>query len=398
METAQDASTLAAPNRSSAPAPATAHGLSAKRFLRYLVILVGAGVAAVAIANCMLDPLHFRRSVLREIAATHQSGKNYAVYQANLDYRALRREAVALMTKTPQIIVFGGSRFELATAEMFPGKTFYNAFVHNDTYEDLLAFTGLLYEHKRLPRNLILTARFKTFLPIDPEVRETEEFKNFWSEYRSMADRLGVAKEPLWKVLPFGYWSNLFSISNIRRQLSYRLKGRHEGPVDADSMDDMDVLLADGSMSFSKEHSESFRDLLLSRGVKNMSSTAATVAEDAEQRGAKMSELAEWPIDPQRIKGFGKLLAFLAQQGTHVTIAMTPFHPAYHRRMVGSPFGKSLAAMEEDVRAVGVANGANVVGSLDPDKVGCKEADFRDFIHPDVVCLKNVFDHIAIKD
>jgi hypothetical protein len=213
-----------------------------------------------------------------------------------------------------------------------------------------------------------------------------------------MADRLGLAKEPLWKVLPFGYWSNLFSISNIRRQLSYRVKGRHEGPVDADSMDDMDVLHADGSMAFSREHSESFRDLLLSRGVKNMVSTAGTVAEDAEQRAAKMSELSEWPIDPKRIEGFGKLLAFLAQQGTHVTIAITPFHPAYYRRMAGSPYGRSLAAMEDDVGAVAVANGASVVGSLDPDKVGCKESDFRDFIHPDVTCLKNVFDQLVIKD
>jgi hypothetical protein len=371
---------------------------SARRFLRYLIILVGAGLAAIAIANYLLDPLHFRRSVLRELAAAHQSGKHYAVYQANLDYRALRREAVELMTKPPQIIVFGGSRFELASADMFPGKTFYNAFVHNDVYEDLLAFTGLLYEHQRLPKNLILTARFKTFLPIDPELRETEEFKNFWSEYRSMADRLGLAKEPLWKVVPLGYWLNLFSISNVRRQISYRLKGRHEGPVDVGSMDDMDVLHADGSMAFSKEHSESFRDLLLSRGVKNMVSTAATVAEDAEQRGAKMSELTEWPVDPQRIQGLGKLLAFLAQQGTHVTIALTPFHPAYYHRAAGSPYSKSLTAMENDVRAVAMANGASVVGSLDPDKVGCKEADFRDFIHPDVVCLKHVFDPIAIKD
>ena len=398
METAQDAPTFAATNRARAPARAPMHAFSARRFLHYLIILVGTGLAAIAIANYLLDPLHFRRSVLSELAAAHQSGKNYAVYQANLDYRALRREAVALMTKPPQIIVFGGSRFELARADMFPGKTFYNAFVHNDTYEDALAFAGILYEHQRLPKNLILTVRFKTFLPIDPALRETEEFKNFWSEYRSMADRLGLAKEPLWKVVPVGYWLNLFSISNIRRQLSYRLKGRHEGPVDADSMDDMDVIHADGSLAFSKEHSTSWADLLLSRGVKNMVSTAATIAEDAELRAAKMSELSEWPIDHQRIEGFGKLLAFLAQQGTHVTIAITPFHPAYYRRMAGSPYGKSLAAMEDHVGAVAVANGASLVGSLDPDKIGCKESNFRDFIHPDAVCLKTVFDQIKIKD
>jgi hypothetical protein len=397
LETAQDAPTLAA-RTPSAPAPATARAFSAKRFLRYLVGLVAIGVAAVAGANCLLDPLHFRASALHELAATLQSGKNYAVYDANMDFRALRREAVALMTTTPQIIAFGGSRFELATASMFPGKTFYNAFVHNDMYEDLVAFSGLLYDHHRLPKNLIITVRYKSFLPIDQKWRETDEFKNFWSEYRSMADRLGIDQEPLWNVLPFAYWSNLLSIDNIRRQLSFRWKGKHQGAVDADSMDDMDVIHADGSLAFSKEHSASWADLLLSRGVKNMVSTASTIAEDAELRGAKMSERSEWPIDHQRIEGFGKLLAFLAQQGTHVTIAITPFHPAYYHRITGSPYGKSLAAMEEHVGAVAAANGASLVGSLDPDKVGCKESNFRDFIHPDAVCLKSVFDRIEIKD
>ena len=106
MDTARDAPTFAATNRSSAPARATAHAFSARRFLRYLVILVGIGLAAIAIANYLLDPMHFRRSVLREVAAAHHAGKNYALYQANLDYRALRREAVELMTETPQIIVY----------------------------------------------------------------------------------------------------------------------------------------------------------------------------------------------------------------------------------------------------------------------------------------------------
>jgi len=163
-------------------------------------------------------------------------------------------------------------------------------------------------------------------------------------------------------------------------------------------MDDMDVIHADGSMAFSKEHSASFRDLLLSRGVKNMFSNASTVAEDAEQRAAKMSQLAEWPTDPKRIEGLGKLLAFLEHQGTHVTIAITSFHPAFYRRAAGSPFRKSLDAMEESVRAVAAANGSSINGSFDPDKVGCKESNFRDFIHPDAVCLKTVFDQIVLKD
>jgi len=52
------------------------------------------------------------------------------------------------------------------------------------------------------------------------------------------------------------------------------------GSYDAATMDNMDVIHADGSMAFSKEHSESFRTILLSRGVTNMFSNADTIDQD----------------------------------------------------------------------------------------------------------------------
>jgi len=373
-------------------------GFPARRFLAALAAVVGAGVLLIAGANYFLDPLHFSASAQRQVAAVLLSGKNYAVFDANMDFRGLRREAIAQMTRTPQVIVFGGSRFELATPDLFPGKTFYNGFVHNDVFEDLVAFSGLLYEHKRLPKNLVLTVRYKTFLPIDPVLRETDEFKLFWSEYRSMADRLGIEKESLLDVVPLGYWSHLLSVDNIVRHVAYRLDGKQQGPVDAATMDNMDVIHADGSMAFSKEHSESFRTILLSRGVTNMFSSADTIDQDSEQRAAKMSKRAAWPVDPNRLEGLGVLLAFLKKEGTHVTIAITPFHPAYWKGSMGSPYGNSLISMEERVRAIAASQGATVVGSLDPDRVGCQASNMRDFIHPDEICLRKVFKDIPVSD
>jgi len=373
-------------------------GSPARRFLAALAAVVGAGVLLIAGANYFLDPLHFSPSAQRQVAAVLLSGRNYAVFDANMDFRGLRREAIAQMTRTPQVIVFGGSRFELATPDLFPGKTFYNGFVHNDVFEDLVAFSGLLYEHKRLPKNLVLTIRYKTFLPIDPVLRETDEFKLFWSEYRSMADRLGIEKESLLDVVPLGYWSHLLSVDNIMRHVAYRIDGKRQGPTDEATMDNMDVIHSDGSMAFSKEHSESFRTILLSRGVTNMFSSADTIDQDSEQRAAKMSKRAAWPVDPKRLEGLGVLLAFLEKEGTHVTIAITPFHPAYWKGSMGSPYGNSLISMEERVRAIAASQGATVVGSLDPERVGCQASNMRDFIHPDEVCLKKVFQDIPVRD
>src|SRR5258708_23453305 len=160
---------------SAADSSRAAVGFSANRFLAALVAVVGAGVFLIAGANYFLDPLHFSASGQKQVAAVLLSGKNYAVFDANMDFRGLRREAIAQTTQTPQVIVFGCRRFELATPHLFPGESFYNGFDHNDVFEDLVAFSGLLYEHTRLPKNLVRTGRYQTLLPIDPLLRETDE-------------------------------------------------------------------------------------------------------------------------------------------------------------------------------------------------------------------------------
>jgi len=167
------------------------------------------------------------------------------------------------MTRTPQVIVFGAA-VSSWRRRIFFRENLLQRLRPQRRVRGSRRLSGLLYEHKRLPRNLVLTVRFKTFLPIDPVLRETDEFKLFWPEYRSMADRLGIEKESLLDVLPC-YWSHLLSVDNIMRHVAYRLDGKQQGPVDAATMDNMDVIHADGSMAFSKEHSESFRTILLSR-------------------------------------------------------------------------------------------------------------------------------------
>src|SRR5258708_14824664 len=119
-------------------------GLSANRFLAALVAVVGAGGFLIAGANYFLDPLHFSASGQRQVAAVLLSGKNYAVFDANLDFRGLRREAIAQMTQTPQVIVFGGSRFELATPYLFPGKSFSNGSCCTALSADLAAVSRLV--------------------------------------------------------------------------------------------------------------------------------------------------------------------------------------------------------------------------------------------------------------
>ena len=285
--------------------------------LRYGVLFGGvllAGSLAVAGMNYWLDPLNFSSRFQSRVAGVFEQGQNYAVYDPNMDFRGLRREHINRMSATPDVVIFAGSRFELATKNLFPNRSFYNAFVHSDYFEDLLAVTELLRANNRLPKTLVLSVRFATFLPLAE--RETEEWKMFWPEYRAMADRLGVGKMSFVENFPWRHWSQLLSIESLKHRFQFGAsKGSAPGPTSADQLPDLDVIHADGSLTFSVEH----------QGTFSPESSRA----DATERASKVAKKTKWPMDRARIEALAPLLAFLRDQGTNVAIAITPHHPAY---------------------------------------------------------------------
>jgi len=62
-------------------------------------------------------------------------------------------------------------------------------------------------------------------------------------------------------------------------------------------------------MAFSKEHSASFRTILLSRGVTNMFSNADTIDQDSEQRAAQDEQAGRVAVDRKRWRRWAFLLA-----------------------------------------------------------------------------------------
>jgi hypothetical protein len=212
--------------------------------LRYAGLFAGVlllGSAAIVSMNFWLDPLNFDARFQNQVAREFEQGGNHAVYDLNVDFRGLRREHIRQMKITPDVVIFAGSRFELASRNLFPNRSFYNAFGHSDYFEDLLAITELLRANDRLPKNLVLSVRFATFLPLAE--RKTDEWKMFWPEYRAMADRLGVDKVSFADNFPWRHWTQLLSIEALKHRLQLAAsKKPAPGPTSADRLPDMALL------------------------------------------------------------------------------------------------------------------------------------------------------------
>ena len=366
-----------APPASAPPSDPRALG----RYLATFGITLVCLCLAAGITNHRLDPLNFSTAHHVHLAETFNKGENFAIYDPSFEFRGLRREHIRRMPDTPDVLIFAGSRFQEATAETLPftGVTFYNAFVHSDYYEDYLALSELLIQANRLPKTLVLSVRYKSFMPVAE--RTTDEWRMFAPEYRAMADRLGVEKLGWLESAPIPFWLNVVSLPVVRRnvELSWKHRSARTGPTTEASQEVFDTLRPDGALVFSKQHQATW--------------TLESSRADAIKRAKKASK-EKLSVDRGRVLGFTKLLDELKRRGTHVVIAMTPHHPHYWRGIAESPYGRTLAGIEREMYEIGAAHGATVVGSFDADRAGCIEATFLDYIHFTNECLKAVFSGI----
>jgi len=106
-------------------------------------------VLLIAGANYFLDPLHFSAPA-RDRSQPAALRRNYAVFRREHGFSRLRREANRADDNGRRTSSCSEAAVSSWRHRIFFRRTFYNGFVHNDVFEDLVAFSGLLYEHKRL--------------------------------------------------------------------------------------------------------------------------------------------------------------------------------------------------------------------------------------------------------
>lgn len=351
---------------------------SKRKFFSILVVTGVLLVVGLVATNWFLNPLSFSASGQAEVAKVLNSKQSYAIYDPNFDFRGLRREHLKAMTAKPEVVIFAGSRFEVATANVMPDRTFYNAFVHNDYFEDMLAIVGLLEETDKLPKTLVMSIRHLSFVPI--EKRESEEWKMFVPEYSRMAEKLGLPVASSELTSPVNHYKQLFSLELAKHRIEQAISTRTVpyGPTDKWTAKDMDVLHPDGSISFSEDHLKTF--------------TPEAARAQSAKRAQKYLDKPGSPITKENLASLGRLVDYLKGKGVQVVIAFTPHHPVYWEHVSKTAYGENMAKIEDTIRNWAPANGAVMVGSFNPETVKCGEENFRDYIHVwHEKCLKSIF-------
>ena len=295
-----------------------------------------------------------------------------------LQSRAEYDRSAIRFTETPRVILLGASHWQEASSRLFPRKTFYNAHVHRDYIEDVMALTEILIENNRLPETLIISVRDLTFSPVD--MRTDSLWLSFVPEYRAMAKRLGIPSHPWIESSPARHWLGLASFSALPRlAVRWLTSDAKPGPTNRESLETLDILSVDGSVRWSR------RNLRLFAGDR----ARREASKELEHRSGMALE-----IDPNAIVAMERLLGLLRENGVSVVLVHTPLHPALYEGLAGTPYAKGLLRVETETLRLADAQGAVVAGSFDPARVGCVDTMYIDAEHTGPDCLKFIVEKI----
>lgn len=345
-------------------------------YIGLLVWLIGFGVVGIWNLNKRFAPLLHDRQAVEEVADAFAAGKNYATFDLNINIRELRDAHIARLPRTPDVAVLGASHWQEAAVDLIGHKNFYNAHVHRDYYEDMLAMVEIFERHGKLPRHLIISIRDNLFTP----VAERTDF--LWLPgipyYRAMASRLGIEQHSRFETLPVDTWRQLLSFSLLRTN-AWRWFTAPVAPhaTEFREFKTLDTLLPGGSILWSADHRAIFTG---ERARAEALAFAAARRNDPPR------------IDPRGVASLERLLEYLQKHGVRVFLAHPPFNPVFYDAVAGSPFMAGLRQIEDLTVRLADRFALQIIGSFDPRRVGCEARMYIDAEHSSAECLGKVLD------
>jgi hypothetical protein len=364
-----------------APVKAAKRSGSKRYALAFLVTTVF-GMGALCVGNKSFAPEMYGDGGMAPAAAAHAHNMNYAVFDLNLNIRALREEQLKRMTKTPDVIILGASHWQEAHKDLIKGQEFFNAHIHRDYWEDPLGMVELLVRYNRLPKKLIISIRDNQFKPVD--ARQDFLWEPGIPAYREMSEKLNLHTESYIKTLPYDRARALLSLPMFFENFTrWYNASEHPGASDKKHFETMDTLLPDGSIVWSNHKMQLFTP------ERTLSESLAFV----EKRKNDPPK-----VDPQGVLAFNKLLTFLKDQGVSVYLVNPPFNPIFYDRVQGTPYAEGLKQIETLVQKIATDHNLPLFGSFNPHKLGCTAEMYIDAEHSNATCLQKVFDQFTAID
>ena len=353
------------------------------RPLRYLSTVFGmavVGLAVTFVANRCFAPEMYLPRTARVIGKALAKGENYAVFDLNINIRAIRSSQIARLKAAPDVALVGASQWQEAHGDLMPNARFLNVHVHRDYYEDILAMSEVLVRNDKLPRTMVIAIRDALFSPIE------ERRDHLWlpaiDDYRAMAARLNIEPHSAWATSSNARLREQISMPMLFNNVTrwYNASAWPGTTEHRNSSSSLDTLLPDGSISWSRQHKAQFTAERSQRLA-----LASAAFESTRPHG----------IDPNGVGAVDALFGYLTAKGVDVVIVFPPFNPVFFDKVRDTPFMVGLHRLEAISRGLAEKHGLRLIGSFNPADVGCTADMFIDAEHSNPLCLSRVIKQLA---
>jgi len=351
---------------------------AAKSLLIFSPLILG-----MILTNYFVDPgALFRGKGYEEgIARILAQGLNVANI-SDCDERLLQMYYIKNDREAKDTIILGSSRIMQLNANNLSSGKFFNHGVSGASLEDFFSICELYEQKNKLPGTIILG--------LDPWLLNKNNCQERWQSISiynyAFMNRLRHKANThffLYDYLTFQMRRSLNLISpsyfkqairSFVRRISKLMKfekiredyyATGLDNFDADKRLDVDVRIADGTISYGKRYI-----------LKSSESVKAYVS------SIPVYSLGEfYELDKANQQNFEKFIEYLIKKNVKVVFFLPPYHPYVYSYLMNSTQYRIVGDAETYFRTIGNQKHIMVIGSYDPRQCGLVEEDFYDGMH-----------------
>lgn len=300
----------------------------------------------------------------REVEVAQVLSRNVAVYAADMDERLFTKSRIKCETMTPQTVVLGSSRLmQVSTHSPGIAHELLNLTVSGSSVEDDLAIWRLA-SAKFNPSLILIGA--------DPWLFNVRSGQQRWqtlaSDYAAAVSDLEHRQMTARTATPTKQHSNSWL------QAIYRSVNVWQIAAADDTPEIIDKIRRDGSRVYNTVAANKPQHEVLS-GLRE----GLVYAMSPYERSDTTARLFERWI--RSIKTKHKII-----------LVLSPYHPKLYQIMETSD--RKFLEIEQQFRDLSNRLGIQIIGSYDPNRVGCNSSEFYDGMHPRSSCMDKVLAQI----
>lgn len=327
---------------------------------KYVFVISFLGALFFILVGYLSSKIDFNQ----EEAMAKELSESDAIYSSNINERIFVKNRILFEKSNPEAIVIGSSRIMQASSKG-AGFELLNLSVSGASLEDLIAIWELS-SNKFNPMYV--------FLGADPWIFNINSGQNRWTslrdEYNMGLAGLGIGNEINISAAKPQSYLNSVAVRLYASVNHSKIRAEDDRPAATDK------IRKDGSRVYNLSYSNKSSDQV-ERGAQSYAPYAMTnYAYSSEVRSTLERFVAE-----------------LKRQNKKVVFVLSPYHPKLFELMRLED--RKFLEIESKFREIAESNGAEVVGSYDPVKVGCSSEEFYDGMHPKDKCIDKIFSRLS---